>query len=118
MTNLDPRIGTLNSGRFYAFANGYDQPETVGTLAEVEAALGLRPAPIAPAAKPGRLRTYAVTISPSVVLYSGGWAGADHVVDIVARSAAEAVKLARRQRREEEGRHAPTATFRAKRAED
>ncbi|MBN3744724.1 hypothetical protein G3N96_04650 [Burkholderia sp. Se-20373] len=39
---LDPRIGMLNSGKFYAFVNGYDRPETIGTLEEVETALGLR----------------------------------------------------------------------------
>ncbi len=40
--HLDPRIGMLTSGKFYAFAHGYDKPETVGTLEEVEAALGFR----------------------------------------------------------------------------
>ncbi|KVT01113.1 hypothetical protein [Burkholderia ubonensis] len=39
---LDSRIGMLNSGKFYAFVNGYDKPETIGTLEEVETALGLR----------------------------------------------------------------------------
>lgn len=38
---LDSRIGVLSSGRFYAFAHGYDQPETVGTRHEVELALGI-----------------------------------------------------------------------------
>jgi len=38
---LDSRIGVLNSGKFYAFAHGYDKPETVGTLQEVERALGI-----------------------------------------------------------------------------
>lgn len=38
---LDPRIGILSSGKFYAFAHGYDKPETVGTLQEVEHALGI-----------------------------------------------------------------------------
>lgn len=47
--NLDPRIGTLNGGKFYAFAQGYDKPEVVGTLPEVMAALGL---PAEAAAKP------------------------------------------------------------------
>jgi hypothetical protein len=42
MTNLDPRIGKLNSGLFYAFVNGYDRPEFVGTLKEVEIELGVR----------------------------------------------------------------------------
>lgn len=39
---LDPRIGILNSGKYYAFVNGYDQPEFTGTLEEVEIALGIR----------------------------------------------------------------------------
>lgn len=38
---LDPRIGKLNSNKYYAFANGYDKPEIVGTLEQVETALGL-----------------------------------------------------------------------------
>ncbi|TES65655.1 hypothetical protein E2P84_36620 [Burkholderia cepacia] len=41
---LDPRIGMLNNGKFYAFVNGYDKPEIIGTLDEVETALGLRKA--------------------------------------------------------------------------
>lgn len=39
---LDPRIGMLGNGRFYAFAHGYGRPETVGTRVEVESALGIR----------------------------------------------------------------------------
>lgn len=38
---LDPRIGMLNSDKFYAFAHGAGMPETVGTLQEVEQALGI-----------------------------------------------------------------------------
>lgn len=38
---LDPRIGTLANGQFYAFAHGYDMPETVGTLHQIEQALGV-----------------------------------------------------------------------------
>jgi len=38
---LDPRIGMLSSGKFYAFAHGLAKPETVGTLQEVELALGI-----------------------------------------------------------------------------
>lgn len=48
---LDSRIGVLNSGKFYAFAHGYDKPETVGTLQEVERALGIAKAQCAKAAK-------------------------------------------------------------------
>jgi len=53
--DLDARIGVLETEegvRFYAFANGYNRPETVGTREEVEAALGLRPEPLG--ARPGR----------------------------------------------------------------
>lgn len=39
---MDPRIGMLNGGRFYAYVNGHGQEPFIGTLAEVEAALGLR----------------------------------------------------------------------------
>jgi hypothetical protein len=43
----------LSSGRFYAFADGLDKPETIGTLAEVQGALGLKPsASQAPATAP------------------------------------------------------------------
>lgn len=42
---LDPRIGKLNCGKFYAFAHGYNKPETIGTLEEVEIAIGLRRQP-------------------------------------------------------------------------
>lgn len=41
--NLDPRIGMLNSGKFYCFPNGNGQPEFMGSLEEVEVALGLCP---------------------------------------------------------------------------
>lgn len=57
---LDSRIGMLNSGRFYAFANGYDKPETVGTLREVEQALGIAKAPSGKAAK--TCKTYDVVM--------------------------------------------------------
>lgn len=36
---MDPRIGVLNSGAYYAFVHGYHAPETRGTRAQVEAAL-------------------------------------------------------------------------------
>lgn len=37
----DPRIGMLSGGRFYAYANGYQNEPVIGSLAEVEAALGV-----------------------------------------------------------------------------
>lgn len=41
MMTLDSRIGMLNNGEYYAFVNGYDQPEIRGTLHKVMKALGL-----------------------------------------------------------------------------
>ena len=51
---LDPRIGVLNSGQFYAFAHGYDKPETVGTRLQVEQALGIAKVQVTKAAKANR----------------------------------------------------------------
>lgn len=38
---LDPRIGMLSNGKFYAFVHGLAKPETVGTLQEIKQALGI-----------------------------------------------------------------------------
>lgn len=38
---MDPRIGKLSSGSYYAFANGYNEDPVTGTLEEVEVSLGL-----------------------------------------------------------------------------
>ena len=38
---LDPRIGQMNGPRYYAYAQGYEAPPVVGTLAQVHEALGL-----------------------------------------------------------------------------
>lgn len=91
---LDPRIGMLNDGRFYAFADGYQNPETVGTLAEVEAALCLRASePKTVAAEPSA-EAFDVLVSfqfpawdeVAGILYEG----------IAARTKAEAIRYARR----------------------
>lgn len=37
----DPRIGMLNGGRFYAYVNGYSSEPVIGSLADVEKALGI-----------------------------------------------------------------------------
>jgi hypothetical protein len=42
MHTLDQRIGKLNNGKFYAFTKGYKAKEVIGSLEEVEIALGLR----------------------------------------------------------------------------
>jgi len=54
---LDPRIGSLADGRYYTFAHGYDKPETVGTLQQVELALGIA---LKPVSKP--LKTFDVVM--------------------------------------------------------
>lgn len=89
---LDPRIGILNSGKFYAFVNGYDKPETIGTLEEVETALGLRSA--APDRKVLPLKSYNVHMTfefPAWDEVNGYW-----YEGVVARSKSEANKNARR----------------------
>lgn len=124
---LDPRIGVLNGGKFYCYPNGNGRPEFVGTLAEVEAALGIRPTPgsqpaPAPAssAMPARARTsgglrdYEVTITPKVVSYAGAGTFGEYTVTVCARSHSEAIKMARQDRREAEGRHGVAATYRAR----
>ncbi|NIF40195.1 hypothetical protein F3J14_04605 [Burkholderia sp. Tr-862] len=88
---LDPRIGMLNSGKFYAFVNGYDKPETIGTLEEVETALGLRCA--APIRKVQPFKRYNVHMTfefPAWDEVNGYWYD-----DVVARSKSEANKRAR-----------------------
>lgn len=42
---MDPRIGMLNNGSFYAFVAGYAVEPVVGTLHDVEDALGLSSSP-------------------------------------------------------------------------
>jgi len=86
MKNLDPRIGTLNSGQLYAFVDGYDVPEVVGTLEEVEAALGIRTTVAASVSQDAR---YTVTIR----FQYPAWDEKDGIVyeDVLARSKAEAI---------------------------
>lgn len=38
---LDPRIGQLNNGRFYAYVDGYEKEPFIGTLEDVKEALGI-----------------------------------------------------------------------------
>lgn len=92
MSAIDPRIGKLNSGQFYAFVNGYDNPEFRGTLEEVEAALGLRAHPV----KVDRVDAggfYMVTLR----FQFPAWDEVDGIVytDISARSKSDAIRIAR-----------------------
>lgn len=84
----------MREGRevFYAFVNGYDQPEYQGTLEQVEVALGLRPA----TTKPKTLRSYVVTLM---------WQGGKHEeITVEAFSNADAIEQGRRWKNEEYGR--------------
>lgn len=116
---MDPRIGILQTEQgvvFYAFAHGYDKPETRGSRAEVEHALGLR---AKPAPRKTTIKLYQVKVTPAVVGYtSTGYGGGSethgaYTVEVYAQNAKEAISKARRQRRDEEGRFAVSATFRA-----
>lgn len=116
---LDPRIGVLNSGRFYCFPRGYSAPELIGTLEEVEAALGLsgqgkeakKPTKNRPGAE---VRAYVVTVTPAMVTYSGGRRDGEYTVEVRAASASEAVKQVRAERRDNEGRYGVRVTYKAR----
>lgn len=92
-TTIDPRIGMLGNGRFYAFANGYDQPETVGTLPDVEAALGIRAKVYE--RQTDKLASWNVTMR----FACPAWDEMDGIefTDIVASCKSDAVKAARKQ---------------------
>lgn len=115
---MDPRIGILQKADdvvYYAFADGYDRPETCGTRAEVEAALGLRPSTPPVGRKPARAKRYEVTVTPSVIGYFPGGSTGPYTVEIDATTAREACQKARRAYRDEEGRFAPVVTCTAAR---
>lgn len=116
---MDARIGQLiRDGKpiFYAFPRGYGQPPVEGNLAQVEMALGLRAGAkerkTAPAKR--QLRKYLVTVTPSIVTYSGTHASDEYTLSMWAYSRSEAISKAREQRRENEGRYAVKATFKAR----
>ena len=94
--NLDPRIGKLNSGKFYCFPNGNGKPELIGTLDEVEAALGLRAAvdPVSLAKVASRSSIWTVTLR----FQFPAWDEVDGLEyrDIRASSKANANAIARR----------------------
>lgn len=82
---MDSRIGILNSGKFYAYANGYGKPPVVGTLADVEIALGLR--------KPvKKLRAYIVSVTPKKEFHFNS--GVDFI-EVQALDANQAIKKVR-----------------------
>lgn len=61
------------------------------------------------------LRRYHVTVTPKVLSYAGSYTFGAYTVVVEALSAAKAISKARKDRRDEEGRHVPAATFQARR---
>ncbi|EMM5100420.1 hypothetical protein ACK249_003767 [Pseudomonas aeruginosa] len=133
---LDPRIGALlrnGSPVFYAFHLGNGADPIEGTLQEVEAALGLpsrlpRPLPVGDNENPqepaktlgklGRIRRYAVTVTPSVTLYSGGLTFGETVEHVDAPNRRDAEQQVRQQLRETNGRYGPKYNVVARLADD
>jgi hypothetical protein len=119
--SLDPRIGTLNSGRFYAFANGYDQPAVEGTRAEVERALGITPtSEVSPAviakdaAKKRTLKDFEVTCTPRE--NQKAWNDHEYKQIVMAKDRNEAIKKAREKHVENNGpsKYETTYDFKAR----
>jgi len=93
---LNPRIGYLNSGRFYAYV-GVERREVMGTREVVEAALGLAPAASLINVCARRvMRDYIVHVSPKVT----SWNVEPYYVTIVARDRDDAIAQARAEYRE------------------
>ena len=59
-------------------------------------------------------KEYTVTITPKITAYAGASVFGEYAVTVFAKSHAEALKQARAERRESEGRYGVPATFRAK----
>jgi hypothetical protein len=96
--DLDPRIGVLNSGKYYCFPHGNGKPELVGSIEEVEVALGLRPAsqaPIALTLTPSNNRLWNVTLKFQYPSWDE--VGGIEYQDIVASGKAEANSIVRRR---------------------
>lgn len=113
---LDPRIGLLNSGRAYAFVQGYDKSEFVGTVDEVTLALGLTLAEGArdtPAQAHRALRTFRVEVAPRLLTYAGSATFGPYTVTVTARSHSEAITQVRQARNAQEGRYGVPARYRA-----
>lgn len=115
---MDSRIGTLSNGKFYAFLNDYDaEPTFTDTLEEIEALLKgevFTPAPKAKLTKKTS-HSYIVSVTPEMTVYASGFTGSEYTVEVYASTAAEAIKEARSQRRDSEGRFGVKCSYKAKR---
>ncbi|CAG9170041.1 hypothetical protein [Cupriavidus pinatubonensis] len=90
---MDARIGVLNSGEFYVFDKGYDAEPTIGTLEQVETALGLRAAPAVVSKAPAAFKVFNVLVR----FKHPAWDEKDGLEypDIRARSKSDANKIVR-----------------------
>lgn len=141
-TPMEPRIGVMASGKHYAYLHGYDQEPVVGTRESLEQLLQepSHPEPSEPEQAPSQateahpeladpkaaasakrgqaarrvLKTYVVSVEPTVVAYAGSWCGGAYELEVMATSRDEALKQARDQRRKNEGRLAPSARYTAR----
>lgn len=84
---MDARIGQLNSGKFYAYIDGYNAEPFIGTLEEVQVALGLHKTPTA-------RKVYTITIR----FQYPAWDEVDGIeyAGIVAGSKSEAIAKVRK----------------------
>lgn len=93
---MHPSIGQLNGGKFYSYLNGYSSEPFVGSLEEVEVAMGLRPQAVRPAVEPtvSKRKCFDVTMR----FQYPAWDEADGIVyrSIEADSKSEANAMARR----------------------
>ncbi|HEJ4407822.1 TPA: hypothetical protein SL557_000101 [Pseudomonas aeruginosa] len=93
---MHPSIGQLNGGKFYSYLNGYHGEPFVGSLEEVEVAMGLRPQPTPSPAEPtaAKRKCFDVTMR----FQYPAWDEVDGIVyrAIEADSRSEANALARR----------------------
>lgn len=114
---MDARIGMLvRDGQpvYYAYANGHDKPPIEGSLPAVELALGLRlsATPTPRASLP--LREFDVTVTPRMLTYGSHGTNGAYTVPVIATTHAEAIKQARADRGDQEGRFGVTADYRAR----
>jgi hypothetical protein len=118
--SLHPAIGILSTGVHYAFLDGYRDEPFMGSREDVERALGLSVEPqvaqesAMPAKAAQGLRDYEVRISLPMPVYSGAVSSHTSTERVSASSRNEAIKQARAQYRESQGRHAPAPTITAR----
>lgn len=94
---MHPAIGQLNSGKFYSYIHGYSAEPFMGTLEEVEVAMGLREQ-VAAGPKP-RALPKAKTFDVVMTFQYPAWDEQEGIVyrSIEASSKREANSIARRQ---------------------